>query len=158
MTGAIRTEIIPTLSEIGEIALKFPLPIITVQMSQCSLCKFCCQWCGYISEKGCQAPHDYDMLEVCKSFPVLIGNKESRWPSFGVEEQGDVYPPEFGAFAVYGRCCQSTQDERQRIVFQYVARLINAGKRSFTMYEECEDYSLFIDVKDPRDTNKSGIQ
>ena len=132
------------------INIKFPLPIITVEMSQCAICKFCCQWCGYIdSEKGCQAPDDYKMLEVCKSFPILIGNKDSRWPSLGIESNGDIYPPDFGAFAVYGRNCQSTQDERQRITFQFVAKLINDGKRNFTIFEKCKDYSLFIRVKAP---------
>ena len=109
--------------------INFPLPIIEVQMSQCEICKFCCQWCGYISEKGCTAPADYNMLEVCRAFPVLIGNSDSRWPSFGIEGDGDVYPPEFGAFAVFGRNCQSTQDERQRTLFQLVARLLNNGHR-----------------------------
>lgn len=133
----------------NEINIKFPLPTIVVQMSQCEICKFCCQWCGYVSEKGCEAPSDYSMLEVCRSFPILIGNKESRWPSFGIESKGDVYPPDFGAFAVYGRSCQSTQDERQRIFFQNIARLLNAGKRSFVVYEQCEDYTLHVTIKDP---------
>lgn len=134
----------------SEIQINFPLPQIKITMSQCSICKFCCSWCQYITDKGCISPKDDPLLEVCQAFPVLIGNKDSRWPSFGVESQGDVYPPEFGAFAVYGRMCQSTQDERQRILFQYVASTINQGKRSFSVYEECADYNIYVRVIDPK--------
>lgn len=133
-----------------EIKISFPLPQIKITMSQCAICKFCCQWCQYITDKGCTSPPDDPLLEVCQAFPVLISNKDSRWPSFGVEADGDVYPPEFGAFAVYGRMCQSTQDERQRILFQYVARTINKGKRAFSVYEQCEDYTIFVQVIDPK--------
>ena len=131
------------------INISFPLPQIKISMSQCAICKFCCQWCSYITDQGCTSPADDPLLEVCQAFPVLIGNKDSRWPSFGIESEGDVYPPEFGAFAVYGRMCQSTQDERQRAFFQFVARTINSGKRSFTVYEECEDYNILVRVIDP---------
>ena len=134
---------------LSEIAIKFPLPQIKIAMSQCAICKFCCQWCQYITDHGCTSPADDPLLEVCQAFPVLISNKDSRWPSIGIEADGDVYPPEFGAFAVYGRKCQSTQDERQRAFFQYVARTINQGKRSFTVYEECEDYNILVRVIDP---------
>jgi len=145
--------LIPFVDSANEILIKFPLPIIKVQMSQCAICKFCCQWCAYISDSGCQAPKDYELLEVCNAFPILIGNKDSRWPSFGIEQQGDVYPPEFGAFAVFGRSCQSTQDERQRTIYQLVARLINEGNRHFSIYEQCEDYSIHIRVLDPLKKN-----
>ena len=131
----------------SEINIKFPLPIIKISMSQCAICKFCCQWCQYITDHGCTSPSDDPLLEVCQAFPVLISNKDSRWPSFGIESDGDVYPPEFGAFAVYGRMC--TQDERQRAFFQFVARQINKGKRSFSVYEECEDYNILVRVHDP---------
>ncbi len=137
-------------SATSEIQIKFPLPIIKITMSQCAICKFCCQWCQYITDQGCKSPIDDPLLEVCQAFPVLISNKDSRWPSFGIEADGDIYPPEFGAFAVYGRMCQSTQDERQRILFQYVARTINKGKRSFSLYEQCEEYTIFVQVIDPK--------
>lgn len=133
----------------SEINIRFPLPLIKISMSQCAICKFCCQWCQYITDKGCTSPADDPLLEVCQAFPVLISNKDSRWPSFGIEADGDVYPPEFGAFAVFGRMCQSTQDERQRAFFQFVAREINRGKRSFTVYEECEEYNILVKVIDP---------
>ena len=136
-------------SSSSTVSIKFPLPQIKITMSQCAICKFCCQWCGYITDHGCTSPADDPLLEVCQAFPVLISNKDSRWPSFGIEADGDVYPPEFGAFAVYGRMCQSTQDERQRAFFQFVARTINTGKRSFAVYEECEDYNILVRVIDP---------
>jgi hypothetical protein len=136
-------------SQSSNITIKFPLPKIKIIMSQCAICKFCCSWCQYITNKGCTSPTNDPLLEVCQAFPILIGNSESRWPSFGIESQGDVYPPEFGAFAVYGRSCQSTQDERQRLIYQFAAQLINGGKRSFSIFEECPDYTVYIQVLDP---------
>lgn len=139
-------------------ALQFPLPLVNVTMSQCAICKFCCSWCGYISEEGCQAPPDYELLEVCRAFPILMGSSESRWPSLGVEEEGDVYPPDFGAFAVYGRNCQSTQDERQRVLFQLAARKLNNGERRFVVYEETPDYMVLIRVTDVLSRKQTGIK
>ena len=127
--------------------LKFPLPVVQCSFDICRICKYCCQWCEYITDKGCSAPGSYEVLSLCKSFPVLIGQGLSRNPSLGLWE--DQYPPEFGAFVPLGRHCMATMDERQRAIFQTAAKWINQGKREFVLYEECMDYFLLITVQDP---------
>ena len=131
--------------------LKFPLPIVKTIFTTCKTCKYCCQWCDYISETGCTAPSNYEMLSLCNSFPILIGSGYGRYPSLGVGS--DQFPPEFGAFVQAGNHCLSLEDERQRSFFQFAAKKLNEGKRKFSLYLQEEDFSIYIEVKDPIESN-----
>ena len=130
--------------------LRFPLPKIQCSFDICKKCQYCCQECHYITSNGCSAPNDTQIvpyLDVCKSFPILIGHGIGRNLSLGIFEE--QYPPEFGAFVPLGKHCMATLDERQRIIFQLAARWINEGKREFIVYEQCADYFVLITVIDP---------
>jgi hypothetical protein len=133
-----------------ESLIKFPLPLIETSFNACVDCKFCCQWCEHITPKGCNAPAEYDLLPLCKAFPILIGPSEGINPSIGLYEE--QYPQEFGAFVPLGNHCLSAQDEKQRIVFQEAAGYLNKGYREFTIYYEEEKYYILINVKDPLKT------
>ncbi|MFW9929498.1 MAG: hypothetical protein ACFFD1_08915 [Candidatus Thorarchaeota archaeon] len=128
--------------------IQFPYPIIQTFFDTCKICKFCCQWCKFITPDGCGAPNEYELLSLCRSFPILIGNGYGFSPSLGLEDE--QYPKEFGAFVPIGNHCMSLQDERQRLVFQQAARYINEGFREFVIYTEEEDYYVLIIVKDSK--------
>lgn len=137
-------------TEENQNVLRFPLPKVQCSFNICKVCQFCCQNCNYISPYGCTAPNntqEVPYLDVCKSFPILIGHGAGRNLSLGsFEEQ---FPPEFGAFVPLGRHCMATLDERQRIIFQLAAKWINDGKREFVIYDQCDDYFILITVSDP---------
>ncbi|OLS25999.1 MAG: hypothetical protein HeimC3_12730 [Candidatus Heimdallarchaeota archaeon LC_3] len=135
----------------NETTIKFPLPVIETSFNSCKDCKYCCQWCEYITPNGCNAPSDYELLTICKSFPILIGPGDGINPSLGlIDEQ---FPSNFGAFVPLGNKCQSVQDEKQRIVFQQAARYLNEGIRNFIIYYEENSITLYIKITDPSRNN-----
>ena len=131
----------------GGSKIRFPLPKISCSFDICARCRFCCQWCAYVSEKGCTAMESYEVLSLCKAFPILIGPGEGRAPSLGVSE--DQMPPEFGAYVPLGNHCLATLDERQRSLFQFAAHLLNYGHRRFALYQAESDYFVLIRVTEP---------
>lgn len=133
--------------------LHYPFPEVSCSISVCMDCKYCCSDCEYVSEEGCQAPDDYELFSLCKSFPILMGHGESRNPGLGYWYE--QFPPEFGAFVPLGRKCQAVADERQRIIFQLATNWLNQGKRNFTIYNEMNDYFLLITVKNDNTIKRS---
>ena len=135
-----------------ETKIKFPLPVIETSFNACKDCKYCCQWCEHITPNGCNAPSDYKLLTLCKSFPILIGPGDGINPSLGLADE--QFPSNFGAFVPLGNKCLSLQDEKQRIIFQEAARYLNEGFRNFTMYYEEDLTKLYIKIIDPSKINK----
>ena len=134
---------------------RFPLPVVVCSFDTCKKCKYCCQWCKYLGPTGCAAPSDYALLDLCRSFPILIGSPEGRNPSLGIG--ADQFASKFGAFVPLGNHCLATSDERQRAVFQLAAKWLNEGQRQFTIFLAEDDFFVLIEVKEPRLNSESTL-